>query len=180
MPSVNLNEMDLRAFLTAFNAVADVTGYTFDDETEYRLAIANLVGELRDQLGAPPSGMITVSPRMPLADLLAEKYTAWDQACAGGAVCQAAASLIEESLDKSGFDRAQFTGGAGAEEAIGQLRGIVTADAATAWNRYQLVICTRTRDELDGLTLADMLAALLAVDGEPVEKGSFWGRWKKK
>ena len=180
MPTVDLNEMDLRAFLTAFNAVADVTGYTFDDETEYRLAIANLVGELRNQLAPATRAMITVTPRLPLAELLAEKYAAWDAACASGAVCQSADSLIEESLDKGGFDRAQFAGGAGAEGAIGKLRTLVTTDSAVAWNHYQLVICTATREELAVLTLADMLTALLVVDDEPAADGSFWGRWKKK
>src|SRR5512139_848536 len=107
MSTVHLHEADLRAFLTAFNAVADVTGYTFDDETEYRLAIANLVGELRNQLGPPPRGMIAVTPRIPLADLLAEKYAAWDAECAGGTVCQSADSLFEESLEKYGFDQTQ-------------------------------------------------------------------------
>ena len=124
--------------------------------------------------------MITVTPRVPLAELLAEKYAVWDTACIAGTVCQSADSLIEESLDKCGFDRAQFTGGAGAEGAIGELRAIVTADSAVAWNRYQLVICTATREELAALTLADMLTALLVVDDEPATGGSFWGRWKHK
>jgi len=180
MPAVDLNEMDLRAFLTAFNAVADVTGYTFDDETEYRLAIANLVGELRNQLAPVTRAMITVTPRVPLPELLAEKYAAWDAACAGGAVCQSAVSLIEESLDKCGFDRGKFAGGAGPEGAIGELRALVTADSAVAWNRYQLVVCTMTREELAVLTLADMLTALLVVDDEPATGGSFWKRWKNK
>jgi hypothetical protein len=180
MPAVDLNEMDLRAFLTAFNAVADVTGYTFDDETEYRLAIANLVGELRSQLGPVPRGMLMVTPRLPLTTVLEEKVAAWDAECAGGLVCQSADSLIEESLDKCGLDRAQFAGGAGVSGAIEQLSAIVTADHAAAWNRYQLVICTSTQAELAALTLADMLTALLAVDDEPATGGSFWGRWQKK
>src|SRR5512137_1941620 len=120
MPTVDLNEMDLRAFLAAFNAVADVTGYTFDDETEYRLAIANLVGELRSQLAPPGRATITVTPRLPLAAVLADKYAVWDAACAGGTVGQSADRLIEESLD-----RPQFTGGAGAGDAVEQLRAIV-------------------------------------------------------
>jgi hypothetical protein len=180
MSSVQLNEADLRAFLTAFNAVADVTGYTFDDETEYRLAIANLVGELRSQLGSVPCGPIAVVPRIPLAELLAEKYAAWDVACAGGAECQSADSLIEETLDRYPFARTQFTGGAGAAGAVEQLRVLATAGTAVAWQRYQLVVCTFTREELDGLTLAEMLSTLLAVGDEPAGGGSFWGRWKKK
>lgn len=180
MPTVDLNEMDLRAFLTAFNAVADVTSYTFDDETEYRLAIANLVGELRNQLPPVSRELITVTPRISLAAVLADKYAAWDAACAGGAVCQSADSLIEESLDKSAFDRPPFASGAGAEGAIEQLRGLVTARSVSAWNRYQLIICTATREELAVLTLAEMLAALLAADDGAETGGSFWGRWKKK
>jgi hypothetical protein len=180
MPSVNLNEMDLRAFVTAFNAVADVTAYTFDDETEYRMAIANLVGELRSQLGPAPRETITVTPRIPLEDQLADRYDAWNAACAGGSICQAADSLIEESLDKCGFDSGRFTGGSGAANAIGQLREIVTADSPAAWNRYQLMMCTFTGEERAALTLADMLKALLVADGEPAARESFWGRWKKK
>jgi hypothetical protein len=180
MPAVNLNEMDLRAFLTAFNAVADVTGYTFDDETEYRLAIANLVGELRSQLPPVSRDMITVTPRVPLEGVLADKYAAWDAGCTGGTVCQSAESLIGEFLDRYAFDRRQFTGGAGAEDAIAQLRALVTERSAAAWNRYQLVMCTSTREELEALTLAEMLAALLAVDDGAETGGSFWGRWKRK
>ncbi|MCK7488997.1 MAG: hypothetical protein MZU79_01175 [Anaerotruncus sp.] len=132
MSSVNLNEMDLRAFVTAFNAVADVTAYTFDDETEYRMAIANLVGELRSQLGPAPREMITVTPRIPLEDQLADKYDAWNAACAGGLVCQSADSLIEE-FDQCGFDRDRRPV-VRRPGSVGQFRGIVMTDSLAVWN----------------------------------------------
>ena len=166
MPTVTLNEMDVRAFLTAFNAIVEVTSYDFDDETEYRLAIANLVGELKSQLPPVPREIITVTPRIDLASALAGKYAEWDAACAGGSVCQSAASLVAESLEKCGHDGRQFAGGEDAGEAIGQFRAIVTAQSAAAWQRYELALCATARDELDSLNLADMLGELIRLTDE--------------
>jgi len=97
MKTVTLNEMDLRAFVTAFNSIAEVADYNFDAETEYRLAIANLVGALKEQL-APTREMISITPRANLAALLEDKYRAWNAECASGALCQSAADLVGEFL----------------------------------------------------------------------------------
>ena len=178
MTTVTLNEMDLRAFVTAFNSIAEVDDYNFDAQTEYRLAIANLVGSLKEQL-APTREMISITPRFDLAALLEEKYLAWDAECAAGALCQSAAELVGEYLDKFASDRRQVSGGTGAGEAVSQLRALLAANSAAAWSRYELALCAATRQELEALKLSDLLAALVVTDGDSNTGGSFWGRWKK-
>ena len=178
MTTVTLNEMDLRAFVTAFNSIAEVADYNFDAETEYRLAIANLVGALKEQL-APTREMISITPRANLAALLEEKYRVWNAECASGALCQSAADLVGEFLDKADHNRRQFTGGVDAVEAVEQLRTLLTASSAAAWDRYELALCTATRQELETLNLSDLLGALVVADSGGNAGGSFWGRWKK-
>ena len=178
MTTVTLNDMDLRAFVTAFNSIAEVADYHFDAETEYRLAIANLVGALKEQL-APTREMISVTPRVDLAAVLEEKYRDWNAECASGALCQSAADLVGEFLDKADYDRRQFTGGVDAGGAVAQLRMLLTATSAAAWNRYELALCAAARQELEALKLSDLLGALVVADSGTKAGGSFWGRWKK-
>lgn len=180
MPTVTLNEMDLRAFLAAFNAIAEVTDYTFDDETEYRQALANLVGDLKNQL--PPSGReaLAVAPRISLAALLEEKYVAWNNTCAGGSLCQSAASVVAEYLDKGNLDRGLAGGGDDPGEVIASLQAMVTAVSTESWNRYELALCAAGNDELERLTLTDMLEVLCATGETSGSGGSFWSRWTKK
>lgn len=178
MATVNLNEMDLRAFVTAFNSIADVADYHFDDETEYQLAIANLVGALKEQL-PPAREKISVIPRVDLAALLEEKYRAWDDECAAGELCQSAADLVGEYLDKAECDRRQFPSGTEAGGAVAQLRSFLLATSAATWNRYVLALCAATRQELEALKLSDLLGALVIADSATKGGGSFWGHWKK-
>jgi hypothetical protein len=178
MTTVTLNEMDLQAFVTAFNSIAEVADYRFDAETEYRLAIANLVGALKEQL-APAREMISITPRVALAAVLEEKYRAWDAECASGALCQSAADLVGEYLDKADCDRRQFAGGVDAGEAVAQLRTLLAAASAEAWDRYELALCAATRQELEVLKLSDLLGALVVADSGRMAGSSFWGRRKK-
>ena len=178
MTTVTLNEMDLQAFVTAFNSIAEVADYRFDAETEYRLAIANLVGALKEQL-APAREMISITPRVALAAVLEEKYRAWDDECAAGELCQSAADLVGEYLDKAGCDRRQFPGGTEAGGAVAQLHSLLQATNAATWNRYVLALCAATRQELEALKLSDLLGALIIADSATKGGGSFWGHWKK-
>jgi hypothetical protein len=180
MPTVTLNEMDLQAFLTAFNAIAEVTSYDFDDETEYRLAIANLVGALRNQLPSPPRGMIRVIPRVSLAEVLEEKYRQWDEACAAGSNCQSAASLIGEYLDRVALDSSSYTAETDAGDAIVQLRTLLTTESAAGWNNCELGLCAATAEEIARLRLNDLLDSLFAAGNQPAPGRSLWSRWTKK
>lgn len=179
MPTVTLDEMDLRAFVTAFNSIAEVADYTFDEETEYRLAIANLVGELKEQLAPGGRGMLRVTPRVELATVLADKYRAWNDRCAGGVPCQTAAALVVEYLDQAGGDGRQFTGGDDAAAAVVQLRELLAAAGTGAWDRYELALCTMPRREVEALQLPDLLGNLVVAEQGSGAGRSFWGRWKK-
>lgn len=180
MLTVTLNEMDLRAFLTAFNAIAEVSDYNFDAETEYRMAIANLVGSLKDQLPPGSREMISVVPRVGLSSLLEEKYADWNAGCAAGTLCQPADEIIGEFLDKSDYDRGQFTADGEAGGAIAQLFALLTAESAEGWDRYELALCASSREELERLTLSDLLAVLFAAEGRGGAGGFFWERWTRK
>jgi hypothetical protein len=180
MPTVTLNEMDARAFVTAFNAIAEIADYNFDDESEYRLAIANLVGVLKEQFPPDRRELLGITPRFDLAALLAEKYLDWDTACSAGAVCQSAGDLVGEYLDKSGCDRRQFTGGGDAGRAVAQLRALLTADSSAAWRRYELTLCAATRQEIKALKLSDMLEPLVVADQGVKPANSFWERWTQR
>jgi hypothetical protein len=180
MPTVTLDEMDARAFVTAFNAIAEVADYSFDEESEYRLAIANLVGTLKEQFPPDRRALLGIAPRYDLAAILAEKYLAWDSECAAGAVCQSAGDLVGEYLDKAECDRRQFTGGSDAGRAVEQLRSVLMADSAAAWRRYELALCAATRQEIAALKLPDMLAAIIVADSESKTAKPFWGGWINK
>lgn len=180
MPTVTLNELDARAFVTAFNAIAEVADYSFDDESEYRLAIANLVGVLKEQFPPDRRALLGIAPRFDLTVILAEKYLAWDTECAAGAVCQSAGDLVGEYLDRSGCDRRQFTGGSDAGRAAEQLRSLLTADSSAAWRRYELALCAATRQDIEMLKLSDLLEPLVVADNGAKPASSFWGRWKNR
>jgi hypothetical protein len=179
MLTVTLNEMDARAFVTAFNAIAEVADYSFDAETEYRLAIANLVGTLKEQLSPASRELAGVTPRCDLVALLTEKYLARDAECVAGAVCQSADDLLGEALERADYDRRQFSAGGNAGRAVAQLYAMLTATDAEAWNRYELALCAMTRQELAALKLSDLLGVLVVAEGSGKSGGSFWGRWKK-
>jgi hypothetical protein len=177
MPTVTLDEMDLRAFVTAFNSIAEVADYSFDGETEYRLAIANLVGELKEQLAPGGPGLLRVTPRVELATVLADTYRAWNDRCAAGVPCQTAAALVGEYLDRAGGDGRQFTGGDDATAAVAQLCALPAV--AGAWERYELALCSMPRREIEALQLPDLLGNLVVAEQGSGAGGSFWGRWKK-
>lgn len=160
MKQFQLSDEDVRAFITAFNSIAEIDHYDFDEDTEYRLAIANLVGDFKSQVCPSLHGVVSVVPRIDLTVVFVEKYVAWDRDCLGGSACLSADRLISVKLDKSGYDSQLFAGEGNAEDSIRRLRDLVNRQADGVWSRFELALCSSARADIDNLLLPDLLDGL--------------------
>ena len=161
MLTASINEQDVTVLLDCLSDIHESTDPNLIEWQEIRFTLANIVGDLRSQFSNSPS---TTSgqfrKRVDLDELLAEKFKDLEShRLENTTSTKSANSILEFHLSNSGRSTNCFVGSSEASSSVMSFKWAL--DHPKAWEKYEVQLCASPLEEIENLTLEDMVHNLV-------------------
>ena len=161
MLTAAINEQDVAVMLNCLADIHESTEIDLVEWQEIRFTLANIVGDLRSQFSNSPSTTSSqFRKRVNLDELLAEKFKDLESdRLEDTAGMKSANSIFEFHLSNSGRSTDCFVGSSEASSSVVSFKWAL--DHPKAWEKYEVQLCASPLEEIEKLTLEDMVHSLV-------------------
>ena len=161
MLTASLNEQDIAVLLNCFSEIHESTEIDFVESQDLLFTLANIVGDLKSQLGNASSTIPKkFRKRVHLDHLLADKLREWEyERLIDDSVTESAIYILEFHLSNSGRSTAGFVGSSDANSSVMSFKWAL--DHCKAWEQYELQLCASSLKEIESLSFKDIVHSLV-------------------